>query len=213
MATQHRSRDSPEIVIHRFEKEFKVGFVQDPFEVGQGDALRGHVDSDQVGGVLVLHVVNDPGLRFLHPSVRSCGSGGRTLVRPAASRLVPDTGPDVRFGPAAAAAGLRCAQYPPEVRPLSKHDVVASLPPTPFRIRGAAGCPRTVAAACRPLNSPRKVISVYSTRSLSARGLVLTSLVPLIPQYNIIIVSRFTCVYSGIGFLLIVTQFVTAEVF
>lgn len=78
MATRHRSHDSPEVVIHRFKKEFKVGFVQDPFEVRQGDALRGHVDSDQVGGVLVLHVVNNPGFRFPHPPVRFW----RTRARP-----------------------------------------------------------------------------------------------------------------------------------
>lgn len=36
--------------------------VQHLLEVGQGDALRGHADPDQVGGLLVLQVVDDPGL-------------------------------------------------------------------------------------------------------------------------------------------------------
>lgn len=58
----HRSRDSPEVVIHRFEEEFLVRFVQNLFEVRQGDALRGHVDPDQVRGLLILQVVDDPGL-------------------------------------------------------------------------------------------------------------------------------------------------------
>lgn len=58
----HPSCDSPEVVIHGLEEEFDVGFVQDLFEVRQGDVLRGHADPDQVGGLLVLQVVDDPGL-------------------------------------------------------------------------------------------------------------------------------------------------------
>lgn len=81
----HRSRDSPEVVVHGLEEEFDVGFVQDLFEVRQGDAFRGHVDPDQVGGLLVLQVIDDPGL--LHPVPR--GAAGETPVCPVCS------GPDV----------------------------------------------------------------------------------------------------------------------
>ena len=72
-----RSPDSPEVVVHGLEEEFDVGFVQDLFEVRQGDAPRGHVDPDQVGGVLVLQVVDDPGLfrhAVPHGAARSTGA-------------------------------------------------------------------------------------------------------------------------------------------
>lgn len=54
-------RDSPEVRVLRLKEEFLVRFVQDLFEVRQGDALRGYVDPDQVGGLLVLQMVDDPG--------------------------------------------------------------------------------------------------------------------------------------------------------
>lgn len=76
----HPSRDSPEVVIHGLEEEFDVGFVEDLFEVRQGDALRGHADPDQVGGLLVLQVVDDPGLlrhAVLHGTARDVGMDAR----------------------------------------------------------------------------------------------------------------------------------------
>lgn len=83
----HRSRDSPEVVVHGLEEEFDVGFVQDLFEVRQGDAFRGHADPDQVGGLLVLQVIDDPGL-LRHPVPRGAAGPGR-LREGLPSVLVP----------------------------------------------------------------------------------------------------------------------------
>lgn len=65
------SCDSPKIVVHGFKEKPEVGFVQSQFKVGQGDALCGHTDPDQVGGVLVLQVVDDPGL-IRHAAPHPC---------------------------------------------------------------------------------------------------------------------------------------------
>lgn len=65
----HEPRDSPEVIIHGLEEEFCVGSVHDLLEVRQGDALRGHAYPDQVGSLLLLQVVDDPGfLRHAAPT-------------------------------------------------------------------------------------------------------------------------------------------------
>lgn len=115
------SCDLPEVVVHGLEEEFHAGFVQHLLEVRQGDALRGHVDPDQVGGLLVLQVVDDPGLlRHAEP-------------------LEPGTAPEPRRrSEEAAAGGSAHLSTGSPVRPSHGPSKPPTVPPRPRCVGPAA---------------------------------------------------------------------------
>lgn len=56
-------RDSPEILVHGFEKEFVAGLVQDLFEIQQRDFLSRDGDFHQVRRLLLVYMVDYFGFR------------------------------------------------------------------------------------------------------------------------------------------------------
>ncbi len=49
---------SPEIIIHRLKEELVAGSIENIFEVGKGDTVRGNWDLNEVRRLFLVNVIN-----------------------------------------------------------------------------------------------------------------------------------------------------------
>lgn len=64
-STLNTIKPLPEVIVHRFEEEFVIWFLEDIFEVCQSDFVRRHRQFHQIRRLLVVEVVDNFGLPHL----------------------------------------------------------------------------------------------------------------------------------------------------
>lgn len=100
-------RELPEVIVHRFEEEFVIGFLEDIFEVRQSDFVRRHRQFHQIRCLLVVEVVDNFGLPHLGLRLRR----GRQGASSRRARQAPSRAPTPR------GAGGGCAVVLPAALP------------------------------------------------------------------------------------------------